>query len=111
MKKILITILLLLIFATPVIALDKNKLALVKVWEQRIDLQRVFPNDPYNNPKLEDWARKYGWKENQDLYYYSPYTEIIEKIVDEKIEELRIEFDDKLKERIQYIENNYRRNF
>lgn len=110
MKKVII-ILILLVIALPVIALDKHKQTLVEVWEQRIDLQKAFPGSPYGNIKLENWAKKYGWKENQDLYYYSPYTEIIQRIVDEEIEKLRIEFQEKLDKEIQFIKNNYKRNF
>lgn len=65
---------------------------LVKVWNSRKDLQKVYPGDPYNNTKLESWCQKYGWKEYDSLFNCYPDKGIVEKIVinlyDDRISQL-----------------------
>lgn len=58
--------------------------ALTNIWNARPDLQKAFPGDPENNKKLEDWAKKYGWKENSELYNYYPDKAIVDKLIEVK---------------------------
>ena len=74
-----------------IVAITTNATAFYKtpietVWEERADLQKVFPGDPNNNPKLKEWAEKYGYKENDLLLDYYKDKEVIEKIVEKKYE-------------------------
>ena len=81
MKKILITIAILMAIGATASAINYNQI-LIDIYNRRPDLQKAFPGSPYGNTKLEDWAKKYGWKENTDLYEYYPEKEIVQKIVD-----------------------------
>lgn len=86
MKKtivIIIAIVLTISFASMVRA-DYFNSELVKVWNSRKDLQKVFPGDPYNNKKLDSWCQNYGWKEYTSLFNCYPDKAIVEKIIDEK---------------------------
>jgi len=83
MKKIIITIILFMGLAIPASAFYFNS-ELVNIWNSRPDLQKAFPGDPSTNDKLETWAKKYGWKENPELFNYYPDKAIVEKIVDNK---------------------------
>jgi len=62
---------------------------LVNVWNRRPDLQRAFPDEPSTNSKLLEWAKKYGWKEDETLFKYSPSYSVISKVVDEKTNSLQ----------------------
>jgi hypothetical protein len=63
------------------------KTPLETVWGERADLQKVFPGDPKNNPRLTEWAEKYGYKENDLLLDYYKDKGVIDKIVEKKYEE------------------------
>lgn len=69
--------------ATTTLAFNYDN-SLVNLWNSRKDLQKAFPGNPETNTKLEAWAKKYGWKETTDLYYYYPDKAIVERIVDNK---------------------------
>jgi len=86
MKKIIITIILLAALALPASAFFYSD-SLVSVWNSRPDLQKAFPGDPSNNAKLETWAKKYGWKESPELFNYYPDKAVVEKIIDNKVDD------------------------
>ncbi|MFC1615359.1 hypothetical protein ACFL2L_01020, partial [Patescibacteria group bacterium] len=91
MKKFKIISLVVVLFLFSFItakAFDVNN-KLIKVWNNRPDLQKAFPN-PYleDNKNLKDWAEKYGWKENNSLFEFSPYFSIINNIIDEKLKSI-----------------------
>jgi len=100
MKKLIIAIILFICLAVPASAFYYNN-ALVNLWSSRPDLQKAFPGDPMNNSKLEDWAKKYGWKESTELFNYYPDKAIVEKIVSEKYD-LKLK---SLEDRINSLEN------
>lgn len=83
MKKIIITIITLLGVATSASAFYYDS-ALVKTWNDRPDLQKAFPGNPEGNSKLEEWAKKYGWKESPELYNYYPDKAIVDKLIEVK---------------------------
>lgn len=83
MKKIILTILILLAIGITVHAGNYDQ-ALIDTWNRRTDLQKAFPGGPYDNAQLEKWAARIGWKENPALYNFYPDKKIIENIVDDK---------------------------
>jgi len=52
---------------------------LFNAWNRRVDLQKAFPD----KIGLEDWAREYGWKEDNSLFKYSPYYSSINEIAND----------------------------
>jgi len=101
MKKLIISILIFITLAIPTSAFYFDS-ALVNLWNRRPDLQKAFPGDPTNNAKLDNWAKKYGWKENPDLYNYYPDKAIVERIAAEQYN-LQLK---SLEARISQLENN-----
>jgi len=85
MKKIIIIIALFLLTATATLAYFGDPL--VNLWNSRKDLQKAFPGDPATNIKLETWAKQYGWKEDTTLFDYYPDKAIVEKIIDNKVDD------------------------
>lgn len=93
-KNIIISTLILVIASLAAIILTANNVradyfdsALVNVWNNRKDLQKAFPGDPYNNPKLDAWCKKYGWKEDVSLSNCSPNAVSTNITIDPKYEE------------------------
>ena len=82
-KKTVITILILLAIAVGASAANYDQ-ALINLWNRRPDLQKAFPDTPYDNKKLEAWAAKYGWQEALELYNFYPQKQIVEKIIENK---------------------------
>ena len=83
MKKIIVTILILLAGAASAYAASNDQ-ALIDLWNRRPDLQKAFPGSPYSNKKLETWAAKYGWQEAPELFNFYPEKQIVEKIIESK---------------------------
>lgn len=87
MKKIIITVAILMAIGATASAYSWDSQSLADLWNRRADLQKAFPGSPYNNSKLEAWAKKYGWKENPDtLYNYYPDKTVIDKLTEQKYE-------------------------
>jgi len=62
---------------------------LLSIYNKRSDLQKAFPgvkNKDYK--KLNKWARKYGWKESDELLDYSPIYTRLSEMIDSKIEKM-----------------------
>jgi len=91
MKKKLLFLLLGLVItlsAITVIASEKPTDDLLSIYNKRLDLQKAFPEVKNNNyGKLIGWAKKYGWKENDDLLEYSSIYSRLSELIDRKIDE------------------------
>jgi polyhydroxyalkanoate synthesis regulator phasin len=84
MKKIIITIIAILAIGSTASAFNYDQ-KLIDIWNKRPDLQKAFPNATENIDKLIEWAEKYGWQENSNLYEYYPEKEIVQRIVDDRM--------------------------
>ena len=82
MKKIIIVLILIFCFSLGASAfyVESN---LKSVWDNRVDLQIAFPD--YTSNELIEWAKKYGWKEDESLAMYSPTYNAINSLTDEKL--------------------------
>ena len=77
--------------------------ALIGVWNKRADLQKVFP-DPASSGLVE-WAKKYGWREDDSLIGYSPYGDKIEaqnKVITDLLKRIEL-----LTERVNSLDKNW----
>jgi D-alanyl-D-alanine carboxypeptidase len=81
MKKIVVTILSVIIAAHPAVIFAAPTFHLLEVYEKREDLQMAFDPETYKAIPgtsagflidLEDWAHQYGWREHLELAPYTP---------------------------------------
>ena len=109
MKKIIIVFILMFCLLTSANAFYVDS-DLIKVWNKRIDLQKAFPDK--NSTELVEWAKKYGWEEDDSLIKYSPTYNAINSLSDEKskLQSAKIETQNEmianLTKRIDFLEKN-----
>ena len=85
MKRFILILIALMAIGSTASAFNYDQ-ALINLWNRRPDLQKAFPGALSNSDKLIEWAEKYGWKETPDLFNYYPDKEIIDRIVDQRVE-------------------------
>ena len=72
MKKLLLVMLVIPFLLFGIVRAETTNTVLKNIWDSRSDLQIYFPDGYYHYDwSLEDWAREYGWKENNHLKQFN----------------------------------------